>query len=163
MNHVHEFLRDVDKRWDAPAAEGRIERRLIGSTALFLQTSYARRTKDGDILETDVIRGPVAARLKELAGLDSDLYVRHRMYLDVVGASTPLLPGRARLVWRTGDPDHPPRSRGQLTARSRWPNIVASEPRMEQRHFKLLPPLSKVYHSQSESALPCCAPLSNAR
>lgn len=78
MNPVREFLREVDARWAAAPIE-KVELRLIGSTALFLRTSYTRRTKDGDILETDVIRGEVASRLKKLAGLDSELYVRHRM------------------------------------------------------------------------------------
>lgn len=91
MHPIESFLSDLDTRW-AVAGDTRIVLQVIGSAALFLQTDYDRGTKDSDILETEQIRGLVGERLLALAGKDSELYVRHRIYLEVVGRGLPFLP-----------------------------------------------------------------------
>jgi len=102
MNLVGEFLRDIDSRW---VSEGgpRMVLKVIGSTALFLQTNYLRGTKDSDVLETQEICGPVRERLIELAGRGTDIHKRHGMYLDIVGHAIPLLP--ADPLWHPRDLD----------------------------------------------------------
>ncbi len=83
------FLRDVDRRWGGPKAT----LHLFGSTALFLQTQYERGTKDGDVLRTrDLDESGHTKRLQDIAGPDSALYQKHRMYLDLVSRNIPMLP-----------------------------------------------------------------------
>lgn len=60
MSQVEEFLRDLDGRWRLGSGRP-LTLRLLGSTALTLQTDYARGTKDGDILETPEITEAVSA------------------------------------------------------------------------------------------------------
>ena len=91
MSPIETFLIDLDRAWDGPSGP-RICLRIIGSTALMMQTSYARGTKDRDVLEADVLRGEVGARLKALAGPNSRLHAKHRVYLDIVGRGIPFLP-----------------------------------------------------------------------
>ena len=86
---VREFLRDLDLLW--PPAP-RIPLRIIGSTALFLQTDYERGTKDSDVLETRDIDAGAKERLLALGGQGTRLHDRHRIYLDVVDNALPLLP-----------------------------------------------------------------------
>ncbi|MCA9488625.1 MAG: hypothetical protein KC621_01840 [Myxococcales bacterium] len=89
MHPIDEFLRDLDAAWTP--GDRRIPLPLFGSAALFLQTDYARGTKDGDILETQEVAA-VRERLLALAGRDSALHRRHRIYLEVVGSGIPFLP-----------------------------------------------------------------------
>lgn len=84
------FLQDIDARW--PATESRIPFRVLGSTALMLQTNYIRGTKDSDVLGVDPIIGQVAEALLSLAGKDTPLHREHQVYLDVVGSGVPFLP-----------------------------------------------------------------------
>lgn len=66
--------------------------RIIGSAALMLQTSYQRGTKDSDVLETQELEPELKARLVEVAGLNSRLHNRTRLYLDIVANGLPFLP-----------------------------------------------------------------------
>ncbi len=91
MRFVEDFIREIDGHW-TPMGDGRVTLRVIGSTALFLQTDYQRGTKDSDVLETDEVAGPVAEQLVEMAGQGTALHRRHRMYVDIVGRAIPLLP-----------------------------------------------------------------------
>jgi hypothetical protein len=84
------FLLDIDAEW--PAGGSKILLRVIGSTALMLQTPYSRGTKDSDVLGVDPVIGRVADALLALAGKDTDLHRKRRVYLDVVGSGVPLLP-----------------------------------------------------------------------
>ena len=74
------FLGDLDARWAGP----RLELRVVGSTALFLQTPYNRGTKDSDVLQVGEIDAHAAA-LEVLGGKGSPLHVKHAVYLDLVG------------------------------------------------------------------------------
>jgi hypothetical protein len=87
-----DFLRAIDAAWGQTAP--RIPLRIIGSAALFLQTQYRRGTKDGDVLETDEISQATRAQLIALAGENTTLHKRHRVYIDIVGNGIPFLPRR---------------------------------------------------------------------
>ncbi len=82
MTVIEEFLREIDGAW-GPSTE-KIGLRVIGSTALMLQTSYHRGTKDTDILETDELTDEIRTRLLELAGHETAIYKRRHIYVDVV-------------------------------------------------------------------------------
>ena len=62
---VRAFLRDLVLLW--PPAP-RITLRIIGSTALFLQTDYERGTQDSDVLETRDIDAAAKKRLLPIGG-----------------------------------------------------------------------------------------------
>jgi hypothetical protein len=87
---IREFLRDVDGAW-MPTASPKIPLRIIGSTALMLQASYERGTKDSDVLETVDLRGDTRTRLEAIAGRGSKLHVRHKLYVDIVSGALPFL------------------------------------------------------------------------
>src|SRR5712692_9861631 len=91
MSQISDFLEDIDRRWRATAT-GKIRLRIIGSAALMLQTGYARGTKDSDILETALLTAEIKDRLTKLAGPDSELHDRHRIYIDFVAPGLPFLP-----------------------------------------------------------------------
>jgi len=91
---VRDFFEDLDARWGSPTGS-KILLRIIGSSALMLQTGYERGTKDSDVLETDAITAAVKARLLALGGDGSDLHRRHRLYAEVVGNWIPFLPQQA--------------------------------------------------------------------
>ena len=60
-----------------------------------LQTGYERGTKDSDVLETDDVTAHVKQRLLDLAGKDSELHRKHRIYVDIVLNGVPFLPQKA--------------------------------------------------------------------
>jgi hypothetical protein len=66
--------------------------RVLGSTALLLQTDYLRGTKDSDVLETPELTPEVGGVLLRLGGKQSGLHLRHRMYLELLKAAFPFLP-----------------------------------------------------------------------
>jgi hypothetical protein len=112
MPQVEDFLRDLDRRW-APPLPAPLTLRVLGSTALLLQTDYVRGTKDGDVLETPEITPVVSAALLRLGGKETELHVRHRMYLEILAAAFPFLPDAPG--WRAVSFD-PPLSRLRVEA-----------------------------------------------
>jgi hypothetical protein len=56
---IRAFLIDLDERWSQPETD-KLPLKIIGSTALMLQASYTRTTKDGDILEADPLTPELA-------------------------------------------------------------------------------------------------------
>jgi hypothetical protein len=88
---IRDFFEDLDGRWGPPTG-AKIPLRIIGSSALMLQTGYERGTKDSDVLETAAITVAVKARLLALGGEGTDLHRRHRLYVEVVGNGIPFLP-----------------------------------------------------------------------
>lgn len=105
MSQVEEFLRDLDGRWRLDTGRP-LTLRLLGSTALILQTDYARGTKDGDILETPEITPAVSAELLALGGQGTALAKRHNLYVEILGAAFPFLPEGP--VWHRLAPFEPP-------------------------------------------------------
>ena len=87
---IEVFLLDIDARW--PSAKSKITFKVLGSTALMLQTSYFRGTKDSDVLGVDPVIGTVAENLIALAGKNTPLHRKHQVYLDVVNSGVPFLP-----------------------------------------------------------------------
>ena len=89
MTAFEHFFREIDSSWKWPAAD-KIVLRVLGSAALMLQSDYERGTKDGDVLETAQLTEEIQVRLVRLAGRDSALHTRHRIY--IVMAAIPFLP-----------------------------------------------------------------------
>jgi hypothetical protein len=58
-----------------------------------LQASYERGTKDSDVLETVELGEDAKIALLALAGPDTEIHRRHRLYVDVVSNGLPFLPG----------------------------------------------------------------------
>lgn len=88
---IDAFFQEIDRAWPERPAE-KIELRLLGSTALMLQTDYARGTKDGDVLDTAILTGETKERLLAMAGKKTMLHARHLIYLDIVENGLPFLP-----------------------------------------------------------------------
>lgn len=107
MSIIEDFFREVDGRWTWPAPT-RIPLRLIGSTALMLQTAYERGTKDSDVLETVDLLPETKDRLLVIAGAGTELHRRRRLYLEIVGNGLPFLPWPPawRSVGSLGDLQH---------------------------------------------------------
>jgi hypothetical protein len=85
---VRDFLIEIDSLWLDRRAE-RLPLEIIGSGALMLQVDYERPTKDSDILETRELTSDVKAQLVALAGKDTPLHKRRRLYVDIVGNGIP--------------------------------------------------------------------------
>ena len=77
--------------WDG-AGQGKIRLSIIGSAALMLQAPYERGTKDGDILEAANLTPEIKERLLRLAGPETTLHRKHRVYLEIVARGIPFLP-----------------------------------------------------------------------
>jgi hypothetical protein len=97
MSQLEAFFADLDAAWPGPPE--RIRLPVIGSVALMLQTSYRRGTNDGDVLETPALDADIQARLLALAGRDTAIHKRNRLYLDIVRNGVPFLPQQPS--WRT--------------------------------------------------------------
>lgn len=97
MQLVKDFFRDIDRQWSLHG-ETKVQLRIIGSTALMLQTDYARGTKDSDVIETVAITPALKEHLLNLAPQDpeSEMFKKYRMYIDVVGQGIPFLPQMQR-------------------------------------------------------------------
>lgn len=90
---IKEFFKEIDNFWK-PIGEEPIELSTIGSTALFLQSSYSRGTKDSDILESKNLSPHIPEKLEKLAGIGSRLAQKHKMYLDIVKSALTFLPAK---------------------------------------------------------------------
>lgn len=91
MRVLDEFFKQIDAQWGALPL-GKVRLRIIGCSALVLQTGYERGTKDSDVLETNSLTSDVRDRLLELAGHSTPLHIRHKIYIDVVPRGLPFLP-----------------------------------------------------------------------
>lgn len=86
---------------DDALAGGDLERfslQLVGSTALFAQTSWVRGTRDGDAVRTWAFDASLAERLLTLAGPGRPIARHAGVYLELVGQGVLFLPGEPR--WR---------------------------------------------------------------
>ncbi len=91
MNRIEDFFADLDRAWPG-RPEPKIELSLIGCGALMLQANYERGTKDSDVFETLSLTKAIQATLLAVAGRDTPLYHRHKLYVDVVANGIPFLP-----------------------------------------------------------------------
>ena len=78
---VEDFLRALDRGWSQSAV--RIPLRIVGSTALMLQTSYVRGTKDSDIVTTTELTPELQDRLLAVAGPGTKLHEQYRLYVQI--------------------------------------------------------------------------------
>jgi hypothetical protein len=92
VSSIREFFLDVDFAWSWPTPR-RHRLDLIGSAALMLaEPRYERGTKDGDVYQTSEVTPELGSRLVEVAGRDSEIHRRTRMYIDIVPNGVPFLP-----------------------------------------------------------------------
>ncbi len=91
MGIIEDFFCEIDREWHTQEPE-RIPLRIIGSCALMLRTSYVRGTKDGDVWHALGLPDAIARRLEQLAGRDSAIHKRRKLYIDIVANGLPLLP-----------------------------------------------------------------------
>ena len=91
MTPFEALMKELDASWPLQT-DAKIRLRVIGASALLLQTQHRRGTKDSDILETAELDEPTKKRLLQLAGKDSKLHSRHRVYIDIVANGIPFLP-----------------------------------------------------------------------
>lgn len=96
MNQVESLIVEIDGAWQL-AAPTKVELKIIGAGALLLQAGYGGGTKDSDIFETTSLTPPIQAHLLELAGPETTLAKRHRMYAQIVRNGIPFL--RQKAVW----------------------------------------------------------------
>jgi len=97
MGPVESLFRALDAAL-ARAVPPRFGLRIVGSTALFAQTTWRRGTKDSDAVQTWSFDPALKARLLELAGKGTALARHHDIYLEFVGQGILLLP--EELIWR---------------------------------------------------------------
>jgi len=88
---IENFFLEIDKKWKPKTAKP-IRLPIIGSTALFLQSTYNRGTKDSDILEIGNLSKKITKSLLKIAGPGTAIAKRHRLYIDIVGQGLPFLP-----------------------------------------------------------------------
>lgn len=90
---IASFLKEIDESW-TKSSEKKITLKILGSLALMLQCGYQRKTKDMDIFELDEVTPNIKSSLQEIAGKESKLCKKYRMYLDFVAKALPFLPPR---------------------------------------------------------------------
>jgi len=88
---LDDFFREIDSSLRI-STKSKARLRIIGSSALMLQTDYARGTKDSDVLHTNDISEEMKARLLALAGQGTTLHVKHGIYIEFVSSGLPFLP-----------------------------------------------------------------------
>lgn len=93
MSLIENFFVELDRAWKRPPKE-RIPLRVIGSAALMLRTDYERRTKDGDVIETDDLTEEIKKELLGVAGQGTDMHRRWNTCLDIVIRGLPFFPQR---------------------------------------------------------------------
>ncbi len=89
MKFIERFFRDLDTAWKDRG--DRFLFQIIGSTALMFQFDYERVTNDSDVIETVQFTVPIKAKLEKLAGKNSPLFNRYRLYLDIVDRGIPFI------------------------------------------------------------------------
>ena len=91
MNRVETFLTVVDEAWNPPAP-GKTTLRIIGASALSLQSAYDRGSRDADVIETADLSKEVKNSLLKLAGPGTPLATRTSLYIQFVAPAIPFLP-----------------------------------------------------------------------
>jgi hypothetical protein len=88
VQSLSSFFKEIDAAWERQHTILRI----IGSTALMLQSRFRRLTTDSDILENAALDADIQRHLLNLAGPSSDLAKRHAMHFQIVNEAVPFLP-----------------------------------------------------------------------
>ncbi len=98
MRPLELFLQEIDAAWE-PLHHDKQVLHIIGCGALLLQTDYQRGTKDSDVLEAADLDTATKSSLLALAGKNTELHTRHRLFLEIVGQGLPFLAQKP--VWHT--------------------------------------------------------------
>lgn len=93
MQRVRDFFGEIDQKWPTDPSE-RVRLHIIGCSALMLQTNYDRGTKDSDVFDTVDLAAATKEHLLRLAGVETELAKRRRMYVEIVANGIPFLPYR---------------------------------------------------------------------
>lgn len=88
---IEDFLKDIDSKWKRKERPP-LPFKVIGGASLVLQYDYSRPTKDTDLIEVKELTEDIKKRLKRIAGKDSLLHRKHRLYIDIVNRALPFLP-----------------------------------------------------------------------
>lgn len=91
MTRPESFLKAVDAAWNPPVP-GKTPLRIIGASALVLQTGFDRGSQDADVLETAEIPPGHRTSLLALAGEKTELAKRTGLYIQFVPPGVPFLP-----------------------------------------------------------------------
>jgi len=91
MQRVRDFFGEIDQKWPTDPSE-RVRLHIIGCSALMLQTNYDRGTKDSDVFDTVDLAAATKEHLLRLAGVETELAKRRRMYVEIVANGIPFLP-----------------------------------------------------------------------
>lgn len=91
MTRPESFLKAVDAAWEPPGP-GKTTLRIIGASALILQTGFDRGSYDADVLETAEIPPTHKASLLALAGEKTELADLKGLYIQFVPPGVPFLP-----------------------------------------------------------------------
>ena len=91
MQLVKDFFSEIDRKWQL-ASPSKVRLHIIGSGALMFQTSNERGTNDSDVFDTVDLAAESKAHLLKLAGKNTELATRRRMYVDIVANGIPFLP-----------------------------------------------------------------------
>lgn len=91
MARPESFFAAVDAAWEPPVP-GKTTLRIIGASALALQTGYDRGSQDADVLESADIPPERRESLLALAGEKTALAQRTGLYLQFVPPGLPFLP-----------------------------------------------------------------------
>lgn len=88
---IKEYFVELDNVWKSPTGKP-IPFKIIGGMALILQYDYKRTTKDADIIEVAEITEQIKKDILDVAGKDSKLHKKCRLYVEFLNSAFPFLP-----------------------------------------------------------------------
>lgn len=88
---IKEYFIELDRAWKG-SMNIPIPLRVIGGMALVLQYDYKRVTKDADIIEVDEITEQIKSDILGIAGKNSKLHKKYRLYVEFLKKAFPFLP-----------------------------------------------------------------------
>ena len=91
MQAISDFFVEIDRQWPREPAN-KVRLSIIGCSALMLQASYERGTKDSDVFETVDLSADTKRCLVAIAGPGTELHRRRKLYIDIVANGVPFLP-----------------------------------------------------------------------
>lgn len=91
MQRVRDFFGEIDQKWPTDPPE-KLRLRIIGCSALMLQTNYDRGTKDSDVFDAIDLAVETKEHLLRLAGAETEIARRRLMYVEIVANGIPFLP-----------------------------------------------------------------------
>lgn len=93
MSRINQLFTAIDNGWK-PIGKEPITLQIVGSTALMVQCSYARGTKDADIIDLSTSVPEATKQLELLAGKQSNICKQFHIYLDLVSSGIMFKPSK---------------------------------------------------------------------